>query len=113
MRSMLFLSIVRGCGCVVQGPFRISKTSLHHGTLTETKQRHHRLLRILLFVTNSVSLPGSLPEIPQTDRDHVNNICQTEVLLPGQFSLLVSALGDCEVAMVRSAPLPSVGGERN
>ena len=38
----------------MQGPFRISKPSLHHRTFTETKQRHHRLLRILLFVTNSV-----------------------------------------------------------
>ena len=66
MRSVLFLSVVGGCGCVVQGPFRISKPSLHHRTFTETKQRHHRLLRILLFVTNSVH---SLPEIPQIDRD--------------------------------------------
>ena len=54
MRSVLFLSVVGGCGCVVQGPFRISKTSLHHRNSTETKQRYHRLLRILLFVTNSV-----------------------------------------------------------
>ncbi len=59
------------------------------------------------------SLPGSLPEIPEIDRDHVNDIYQTEVFLPDQFPLLVSALGGCEIAMVRSAPLPSDGGERN
>jgi len=113
MRSALFLSIGRDVAALCKGcseyiESQLAPQEIHRdeavapSTLTDTTLRY-----------KFRSLPGSLPEIPQSVRDHVNNIHQMEGLLPGQFSLLVSALGGCEIAMVRSAPLSSDGGERN